>query len=141
MLSIRASRSSAAAVFIVLTLLSSPANSGSGVAVRAGDRVTYDYTQTLVEPLPNGTTYRQAYVSRLTLDVLSVSNSGIPVSVDYTLGYTTYHNVTVTQTSSQGSLNSTYLFDPYDNETYLGALGFFPFIYTDVAVGVGQTWK
>lgn len=130
----RTSTFSAGATLLILLLAVVPVSYASATPVKAGDQVTYEYSQALVEPLPNGSTYRQAYVSTFSLDVLSVVTSTNPGVIDYRLSYATYQNTTVTQTTT-GSVNSTYIFDPYDNESYVGTLGFYPFIYTDVAPG------
>jgi len=131
----RTSKFSSCALLLLLLLAGLPAVVASSTPVRAGDQVTYNYSQALVEPLPNGTIYRQAYLSKFSLDVLSVAESTVPGVIQYTLSYSTYQNATVTQTAVTGSINSTYIFDPYDNMSYLGALGFYPYIYTDVPAG------
>ena len=130
------SKSSVTLVLLFLFLLGvAPASFASTTFVRTGDRVTFNYSQALVEPLPNGSIYRQAYLSEFSIDVLGVSTSTVPGVITYTLSYSTYQNSTVTTTSVTASVNQTYIFDPYDNMSYLGGLGFYPFIYTDVATG------
>ncbi len=131
----RTSRFSAGVLLLLLLLATVPPSYASTTPVRTGDRVTYNYSQALLEPLPNGTTYRQAYVSKFSIDILSVATSSVPGVIGYTLSYESYQNATVTQTAVTGGVNSTFIFDPYDNQTYLGELGFYPFIYTDVASG------
>jgi hypothetical protein len=131
----RTSKSSFCVLLLLLLLAEVPAVVASSSPVRTGDRVTYNYSNALIEPLPNGTIYRQAYLSKFSLDVLSVGTSTVPGIIEYTLSYATYQNATVTQTTATGSVNFTYIFDPYDNRSYLGTLGFYPFIYTDVSAG------
>ncbi len=128
----RGPRRRCAAVLLLWLLLFVPAVRSDTAGIHAGDTATYEYAQVLVNHLPNGSSYQQSYVSQFSVHVVSVNGSASPAVVDYILSYTEFQNVTTTQT---GSVNSTYIFNPYDNRTYLGAIGFYPFAYTDLQPG------
>ncbi len=95
-----------------------------------GAQVSYDFKTSLRYPLPNGTFY-QAHDNRFTVDVKSVDESVVPGIIGYVETFTLYNDTAVDQ-----SINGTTpFFDPYDNRTYAGNIGFYPFTYTDVASG------
>ena len=50
--------------------------------------------------------------------------------------FSEYNNRTVTENNTAAV--KTPFFDPYVNTSYIGALGFFPFIYTDVQAGTAS---
>ena len=116
---------------MALLLAVSPA-AGATREVQAGDSATYAYTQALVNHLPNGTAYTQSYVSEFEVLVVSVNDTVRPGVIGYIVSFTEAMNRT---TSQAGGVNFTDFFDPYDNETYLGAIGFYPFIHTDLQPG------
>ncbi len=117
---------------LLVALVTAPVARADTRGIGAGDVVGYTYTQALVNHLPNGTDYVRSYVSRFSVQVVSIDGSTSPATVNYVLGYTESQNKS---TSETGSVNSTYFFDPYDNKTYLGAIGFYPFVFTDLQPG------
>lgn len=109
----------------------------SSIGVHAGIVISYDYLTTEGYPLPNGSSTRQAEDSGFNIEVSSINGTSYPGTFAYTETFTKYNNVTTTQAAT----GSTYIFNPYDNVTYFGALGFFPLIYTDVQSGTVKSMK
>jgi len=117
---------------VVALLLLVPTARGAAGGVQSGDVATYEYTQSLVNHLPNGSQYVQSYVSQFQVLVVSVNETGSPGVIGYVITFSESMNVT---TSQEGGVNFTEFFDPYDNQTYLGAIGFYPFIHPDLQAG------
>ena len=109
----------------------------SSIGVQAGITITYDYVTTEGYPLPNGSSTHSAEDSGFNIAVNSINGSAYPGVFTYTETFTKYNNAT----TMQAATGSTYIFNPYDNVTYLGALGFYPLIYTDVQSGTVERLK
>jgi hypothetical protein len=99
--------------------------------ITGGAEVTFDYRTSLGYPLPNGSYYLQTHDNQFTVNVASVDNSYPPGIITYKETFTLYNDTTVDQSVS----GTTPFFDPYDNKTYVGSIGFYPFAYTDIAAG------
>lgn len=109
----------------------------SSTGVQAGTTINYDYLTTLGYPLPNGSSVHYAQDSSFSIAVESINGSSSPKSFTYVETFTKYDNTATSQVAS----GSTYFFDPYDNVSYFGALGFYPLIYTDVPSGTVEGLK
>jgi len=120
----------------LLTGLPGGVNANS-TGVQAGTIISYDYLTTLGYLLPNRSSIHHAQDSSFSIAVESINGSSSPKSFDYVETFTKYDNSTTSQVAS----GLTYFFDPYDNVTYLGALGFYPLIYTDVPSGTVEGLK
>jgi len=102
------------------------------LGVQANDTFSYDYDVFTTYATPNGNISSTQY-NQLTISVLW-TNSSRP------LGEAAYSEVITelngTSVSSPSAIeNTTTIFDPYNNDTYLGNIGFYPFVYTDLRAG------
>lgn len=104
---------------------------GSKAGIIAGAQVTYDYKMSVGYLLPNNTYYMKTGDNRFTVNVLSIDNSHPPGIIGYVETFTLYNDTTVNESVN----GTTPFFDPYDNMTYVGNIGFYPFMYTDVPTG------
>jgi hypothetical protein len=119
-------------LLLMLVLLGPELASARTVGVAENDSVTYDYTIHTTYATPNGNNTTDQH-NRLTLDILSVEPQAPLGEVVYTETITLLNNTAVS--GSQPAENVTTIFDPYNNDTYLGNIGFYPFTYTDLAAG------
>lgn len=119
-------------LLLCLVLVEPKLVSARTVGVAENDSLTYDYTiHTTFKTLNGNTTTDQ--LNRLTLDILSVKPQAPLGEVVYTETITLLNNTAVS--GSQPAENVTTIFDPYNNDTYLGNIGFYPFTYTDLHAG------
>ena len=121
-----------AAALLAAFLLAVPPSLTLTAGIHAGDLAAFEYVQSLITPLPNGTTSVQSYESRFTVLVVSINDTRPPGVISYVIAYSESMNTT---TSRTGGVNFTDFFDPYDNQTYLGAIGFYPFVHPDLQPG------
>jgi hypothetical protein len=119
-------------VLLVLILAGSSAAVASNPGVSAGDTVSYTFNRTTSYPTPNGF-HVNSSDNAFTVQILSVDNSKPPGQMGILETFSEYQNKTVTSNNTASVI--TPFFDPYDNASYVGALGFFPFTYTDVQAG------
>ncbi|MGP8057047.1 MAG: hypothetical protein ACLP9K_05565 [Nitrososphaerales archaeon] len=116
-----------------LTLVGATATTRT-VGVAAGDEAVYSF-------LTHRTFYGVTYSVNITQDVYMNETIQITsLNLTAPAGYFAYTgeiaNVTGGTVSSSKLLsNTSTIFDPYDNNSYLGLLGFFPVIYTNVLSG------
>jgi hypothetical protein len=102
------------------------------LAISPGDSLVYSYSILTTYATPNGNV-SNTFTSQEQISILKVNTSAPLGEVGYT---ETLLNFNGTQeTTSTSSSNFTTIFDPYNNLTYLGNIGFWPFIYTDVQAG------
>jgi len=120
------------ALMLFLVLVGPQFASARAVGIAENDSVTYDYTIHTTFSTPNGNTTTDQH-NRLTLNILSVEPQAPLGEVVYTETITLLNNTAVS--GSQPAENVTTIFDPYNNDTYLGNIGFYPFTYTDLKIG------
>ena len=123
--------SSLIGVAFVILLLVPGATAVSTVGISSGDSVTYAYQYVTTYKIPPSGNYTSVTKYQFTLGIDSVNaTQGV---VEYSITVSEANNTLVaTQTAAT---NFTTIFNPYDNESYLGHIGFYPFIYTDVQPG------
>lgn len=127
---------------VVVALLIAPGLTLAGATTATARTVGVPIDSTAVYSLwVHRTIYGATYSVNITRDVyLNETISVTSVNLTAPIGYFEYTgeiaNVTGGTVSSTLPLkNSTTIFDPYDNDSYLGVLGFFPIIYTNVENG------
>jgi len=127
--------SNAAGLVLIILLLAPGAVVGRTAGVAGGDTAVFSYqivstTRSPFPTLPNNT---NTFTSQFAVSVLSVNTSA-------SLGYFTYTltvedvNGTTESTSNKAS-NATTFLEPWNNDSYLGVIGFYPFTYTDLPQG------
>ena len=122
------------AVLVLLLLLPGQALAKTA-GISPGDSMVYSYEIYTTYASPNGNVTHIS-MNQFTVNILSVNASAPQGEVGYTQSITEFNNTAVTVTnSSYYSENYTTIFNPYDNLTYMGNIGFWPFTYTDLAVG------
>jgi hypothetical protein len=102
------------------------------VGISVNDSITYAYTIHTTYATPNGN-HTQDQHNEFTLKILSVAPQAALGEIGYTETVTLLNDSSLTTT--QAAQNITTIFDPYNNDTYLGNIGFYPFTYTDLAAG------
>ncbi len=132
-------RTSAAVAVALLALLVLPGfTSTMTVGFRQGDSAVFAYDMTKItlttDPSTNDIVNQTTtQYNQLRLDVLSVNLTNPTGKVAYRETVTVYNATTLT-TPSVGQ-NFTAIFDPYDNATFLGKIGWYPFTYADLPAG------
>ncbi len=102
------------------------------VGVQANDSLVFDYTVFTTYATPNGN-QSSTQNNQLGLTVLWTDTTKPQGVVAYS---ETITEVNGTQVSAPtAAQNTTTILDPYDNDTYLGNIGFYPFTYTDLKPG------
>jgi hypothetical protein len=125
-------RSSLLALLLLgLLLLPSPALART-VGVSASDSVVFNYTIFTTYATPNGN-QSSTQLNQMSISVDSVGTSSTLGEIQYTETINILNGTSVESPSAVS--NVTTIFDPYDNRTYLGTIGFYPFTYTDLAAG------
>jgi len=123
-------------VFLFPVLLVLPAAvSARSVGISAGASMVYTYTIHTTYATPNGN-HTQDQHNEFTLKILSVEPQATLGEVTYTETVTLLNDSSMTTT--QAVENVTTIFDPYNNDTYLGNIGFNPFVYTDLSSGTAD---
>lgn len=102
------------------------------VGVQPNDSFVFSYTVFTTYATPNGNKSSTQY-NQLNLAVLWTKTATTLGEVAYS-ELITEVNGTVVSTPSAVQ-NVTTILDPYDNDTYLGNIGFYPFTYTDLSAG------
>ena len=121
-----------APALLLLMLAGTAASVASTPGVVVGDVVAYSYNRTTSYPTPSGL-HVNSSANAFTVQILSINNSRPPGQMSVLETFSEYNNETAT-TNITAAINTPF-FDPYTNTSYIGALGFFPFIYTDVRAG------
>lgn len=117
----------------LITLLALPgAVQARSIGISVGDTIVYNYTIYTSYATPNGN-HTTSQFNQFSILVTSVDTTKPLGEVGYTESILILNGSSVT-TGSPVS-NVTTILDPYDNNTYLGNIGFYPFVYTDVAAG------
>ena len=120
----------AVALFVLLVLLSSPAEARS-IGFSAHDKVTFMATITSIIPnFPKNNVSTET--TQFDMQIIKVDNSTEPATVTYNLTITAINGTTLKYPIT--TINRTTIFDPFDNRTYVGN-AFCPFIYTDLPNG------
>ncbi len=125
-------RRSFAALFVVACLLAAVPVQASTAGIKPGDAMTFDYTILTTYSSPNGNVTDSTSTSFQVL-VTSVNVTGSLGQFGYTESLLEF-NTTVLQSGTSAD-NFTTFFNPYDNQSYTGNIGFWPVIYTDVKSG------
>lgn len=122
-------------VVFLLLLLVSPAVEARSSGLSRGDSLVFQYVIRTSFATPNGNT-TSVSVNQFTVDVLAVNLTAPLGDVEYAETVTEFNNTQVTTPSAVENITS--IFDPYDNNTYIGNIGFYPFTYTDLKPGSVQ---
>lgn len=102
------------------------------LGVQTGDTFVFDYTVYTTYATPNGNQTSSQY-NQLSVSVLWTNTAAPLGEVAYKETITEVNGTTVSTPSA--IQNVTTILDPYDNNTYLGNIGFYPFAYTDLSPG------
>lgn len=120
-------RGSAVASVLVLMLLLPGATQANTVGISVGDKAVFSvHLVTTTPSYPKNIT--SSYTAQFTMRVQNLSTTGSVGLVAYSL---TIDSSNGTVTTSAPTSNSTTIFNPSDNKSYVGS-GFFPFVYTDL---------
>ncbi len=132
-------RTSVIAITLAVLLIVPGSAAGRTIGLAAGDSADFSYKVyivTSVSDIGGVITYANAlnFESQFTVNIVSVNMSSAIGDVGYRETVTEVNGTAVTATASAG-YNLTAIFDPYNNNTYLAQIGFWPFAYTDLAAG------
>jgi len=120
------------AVALLILLFASPAAEARSSGLSRGDTLVFQYVIRTSFSTPNGNTTNVS-VNQFSVNVLSINLSAPLGEVGYSETVTEFNN---TQVSTPSAVqNFTTIFDPYNNDTYIGNIGFYPFTYTDIRPG------
>ena len=131
----RSTRAVTAALLLLLLLTKAAAGAttaGMAIGVVPNDKLVYSYTIFTTFETPNGN-QSSTEDNMFTLGVLSTGTDEGVGAVAYSETITEVNGTYASSTSAVE--NTTAVFDPYDNETYLGNIGFYPFTYTNLGAG------
>lgn len=134
-MSLRPRRAKAFAGLLIAALLALSAAApveARAIGVAADDSFTYSYTVFTTYATPNGNE-SSTQDNQLTVSVLWTNTTAPLGEVAYSELITEVNGTTVATPSAV--TNTTTILDPYDNDTYLGNIGFYPFAYTDLSPG------
>lgn len=117
----------------VLLLMPGPVGANT-VGIAPGDSMTFAY-QILTTYLAVGGNVTNIQNNQFTVNILSVNQSA--GDVGYTVSISEFNSTTETNSSltAPSPENLTTIFNPFDNYSYLGNIGFWPFTYTDLKAG------
>ncbi len=121
----------AAALGLLVLLVPGPALANT-YGVFAGDSMVFSYERLTTYATPNGNVTTIS-MNQFTIGITSINSSAPHGEVGYTETIQEFNNSVVT--SSSLYVNFTTVFDPYDNLSYLGNIGFYPFTYVDLQAG------
>ena len=116
---------------VALLLLPGPALAKT-VGFSVGDSMVFSYERLSTYATPNGNV-TSVSMNQFTVVITSINASAPHGEVGYTETIQEFNNTV--QTTSSLYQNFTTVFDPYDNDTYLGNIGFYPFTYADLPDG------
>jgi hypothetical protein len=117
----------------LLFLLPGPSRAVSIGVVPRDKAVFSDYVQDITQGYPTNSTWTNT--SQFTLTIEGMNTTKTPGTVWYSF---TVDSVNGTKTSSGSTVNTTTIFNPFDNYSYIGS-AFCPFI--DTSVGNGSRTK
>lgn len=117
---------------LLILIILPPLASAKTVGISQNDSLTFDYTIFTTFSTPNGN-HTAVQHNQFTISILAVDTTSQLGQVEYT-EVANLVNDTIVSTPSTVQ-NVTTIFDPYDNNTYLGNIGFYPFTYTDLPAG------
>ena len=120
------------AVSLIAMLLAPGAAQARTVGVSPGDTAVYSYVYDFTNSAPGGNVTFTS-TNQFSIDVFSVDNQSALGAVGYTITWTEANSSVLS--TPEVFQNFTTIFDPRDNLTYTGRIGFWPFIYTDVPAG------
>ncbi|HUI00790.1 MAG TPA: hypothetical protein VLX56_04085 [Nitrososphaerales archaeon] len=112
-----------------------PGASARTIGIQANDTFVYSYEVYTTYATPNGNQTSTQY-NQFSVSVLWTNTTRPLGEVAYSEAITEVNGTTVTSPSALQ--NTTTIFDPYNNDTYLGNIGFYPFAYTDLAPGTAD---
>jgi hypothetical protein len=121
-----------AMVVVLIAGSQGPVLASPVLAIKPGDTLLYAYTIFTTYATPNGNISRTQR-NEFTVNILNVQTGSSSDIVEYSELVTLFNNTAVS--NPQSAQNITTVFDPYDNNTYLGNIGFYPFTYTDLPAG------
>ncbi|MDA4116851.1 MAG: hypothetical protein OK455_00710 [Thaumarchaeota archaeon] len=130
-------KGAAVAATIALLLLSSAPRGAMArtVGVSPNDSFVFNYTVLTTFSTPNGNQTTLQH-NQLKVGVLWTNTTSPLGEVAYSEAITELNGTNVNNPST--FQNTTTVFDPYDNDTYLGNIGFYPFAYTDLKAGAAN---
>jgi hypothetical protein len=119
-------------VVVVLFVSTTVPVQANTVGVSAGDSMVFKFTMESTYKSPNGN-ITSVTTAQEQISVQSVNTSTSLGEFGYALTVNSVNSTT--QTSITPVSNFSTIFDPYNNLTYAGNLGFWPIVYTDVKGG------
>ncbi|QQG49488.1 MAG: hypothetical protein HY247_04100 [archaeon] len=125
----------ALAAFLVLLLLPTSAT-GRTMGIHPGDSAVFSYQLDTITEEPVGNTvvnHTDTVINQFVVSILSINTTKSIGEVGYRESVNVF-NSTTAETPSIAQ-NLTAIFDPRDNRTYLGKIGFYPFTYIDLPAG------
>jgi hypothetical protein len=102
------------------------------VGVSAGDSMVYSYKGLDTYSTPKGNV-TSVFTEQVKVSVVSLNLTAPTGEFGYTFSVLNLNGTT--EASSTPVENFTTVFDPYDNLSYLGSIGFWPITYTDLPEG------
>ncbi len=117
---------------VVVTLLLTGAVQAHTAGIVPGDSMTYSYSIFTTYATPNGNISSTSTVGEQ-IDVLTVNTAGSLGDFGYSLNVISLNETAITNSTEVKNLTT--IFNPFDNLTYTGNLGFWPVIYTDLSPG------
>jgi hypothetical protein len=104
--------------------------------ISPGGSIVFSYQIYTTYETPNGNV-TNIENNQFTVNILSVNQSAPHGEVGYTVSISEFNNTVETNSSvtAPSPENFTTVFNPYDNFSYLGNIGFWPFTYTDLKNG------
>ena len=125
---------SIAAIAIICCLLASVPVQADKAGIVPGDTFSYSYEILTTYATPNGPNQTSITTAVLQISVHSVNTTGDVGEFGYTESVPVFNGTTGTDVNTS-ALNFTTIFNPYNNESYTGNIGFWPVINTDVEPG------
>lgn len=95
----------------------------------------FSYSILTTYPTPSGNVTAETFTSQERVTVLAVAANASVGGFAYTFTLTNYNGTELRGENSTSASNETTIFDPYNNNSYLGNIGFSPVIYPDVQAG------
>ncbi len=126
------SKSSLAVLMFVCCLLLSTPVQADTAGIRPGTSFSYSYDIVTTYKSPNGNVTSET-TAVFQISVTSVNTSGSVGQFGYTESVVSLNGTIAS--SGYPETNFSTIFNPYDNESYFGNLGFWPVINTDVQPG------
>lgn len=125
--------STAAGIALTILLLTPGFTAAKTSGLSRGDSAVFSFEVLTTYRSGSGPNVTGTSYNRFSVSILSVNTSAPLGYLTYTLTLDVVNNST--KTTIQKFSNATTIFDPYDNYSYTGNIGFFPFTYTDLQPG------